>query len=305
MEGKIILLLLFLLCIYPFDAQALNNNSISNAVENVIHFDARNAIVLTHASLIDRNSNRTLPFQSLGIYEEDHTISGTFLGPSTLAGTIVRATISRFDILKFMSLLDNNGIKPKGNGSPIRLNASGDASFSHAGLPEGVYMISIADEFNSTLLSASPLLVSKGEMSIEAPGNLSAGDPISMKVKTAGGEENKIYVAILISKKDYDGAKLEISTNNTTEGLLTFMALGNESRQIQGLPSMSIPFFMSMLPILPLNSAIAMQESKETEAKLILLTDKTWPKGCYILTCSVYAPGKGILGIRQEAIEVM
>jgi methanogen extracellular protein (TIGR04279 family) len=303
--GQRIILVLLLLFLLASNTSAVDGSSISRAGEkSAIYFDEQNAIGIPQASLIDRNSNRAFPFHTLAMYEENQTISGAFQGPSTLAGTEVRVTIASFNISKFMSFLNNNGTRQEGNGSLIRLNASGDASFSLAGLPDGVYIISMTDEHNSTLLSASPLLVTIGELSIDAPRNLPAGDPISMTIKTPGGKEDKIYAAIMISKQDYDSAKLEISTNNTSQGLLTSIFLGNESRQIQGLPAVSSQFLMGMLPILPQNSAIAMQESNESEAKLVLITDNTWQKGSYILTSAVYAPGKGILGLKQTAVEV-
>ena len=304
--GQRIILVLLLLFLQASNTSAVDGSSISRAGEkSAIYFDEQNAIGIPQASLIDRNSNRAFPFHTLAMYEDNQTISGTFQGPSTLAGTEVRVTIASFNISKFMSFLNNNNsTRQDVNGSLILLNASGDASFSLAGLPDGAYIISMIDEHNSTLLSASPLLVTIGELSIDAPGNLPAGDPISMTIKSPGGEVDKIYAAIMISKQDYDSAKLEISTNNTSQGLLTSIFLGNESRQIQGLPSISSQFLMGMLPILPQNSAIAMQESNESEAKLVLITDNTWQKGSYILTSAVYAPGKGILGLKQTAVEV-
>ena len=212
--------------------------------------------------------------------------------------------IDSFNVTKFLSSLSNSS-KLEANGSLVSLNATGSASFSIPGVPDGIYIISMTDYRNSTLLAASPLIVTKGDLSIDAPENLTAGDPMTLTVKTQSSEVNKTYAAVMISKKDYNSGRLDISTNNTSKSLITTMSLGNESKQIQGLPTLSMPFLMNMLYILPQNSALAVQQSKEPEAKLILLTDNTWEKGTYILILAVYAPGEGLLGVKQEAIELV
>lgn len=303
MDLKVILLIL--LCIYPFNTLALDDSPISSADGgSMISFKGGNAINIPPATLIEGSSNRTFPFSSFALYQENQTISGTFLGPSTLKYSEVRLSIDSFNVTKFLSSLSNSS-KLEANGSLVSLNATGSASFSIPGVPDGIYIISMTDYRNSTLLAASPLIVTKGDLSIDAPENLTAGDPMTLTVKTQSSEVNKTYAAVMISKKDYNSGRLDISTNNTSKSLITTMSLGNESKQIQGLPTLSMPFLMNMLYILPQNSAIAVQQSKEPEAKLILLTDNTWEKGTYILILAVYAPGEGLLGVKQEAIELV
>jgi hypothetical protein len=50
---------------------------------------------------------------------------------------------------------------------------------------------------------------------------------------------------------------------------------------------------------------VGLQESTQPGVDLILLTDKSWEKGEYILTGGIYSPGKGLLGIKQSVVEVI
>jgi methanogen extracellular protein (TIGR04279 family) len=62
---------------------------------------------------------------------------------------------------------------------------------------------------------------------------------------------------------------------------------------------------MKVLYLLPMNSAVGMQESNESGTEILLITDREWEKGSYILTCGVYSPGIGLLGLKQMSVEVI
>jgi methanogen extracellular protein (TIGR04279 family) len=62
---------------------------------------------------------------------------------------------------------------------------------------------------------------------------------------------------------------------------------------------------MNILTMLPQNSGIAMQESAEQSVELYILTDSTWAKGEYILTCAVYSQNDGLVGLEQGIVEVV
>jgi hypothetical protein len=62
---------------------------------------------------------------------------------------------------------------------------------------------------------------------------------------------------------------------------------------------------MDMLPLLPQDSAIGLQESVQPGVDLVLMTDRPWEKGEHILTCAAYSPAKGLLGIKQSKIEII
>ena len=81
--------------------------------------------------------------------------------------------------------------------------------------------------------------------------------------------------------------------------------IGSKSLEINGEPSLSTDLLMKVMYLLPQNSAVGMQESKNPVADLALITDTEWPKGIYILTSAIYSPGSGLSGLKQEAVEVI
>ncbi len=109
----------------------------------------------------------------------------------------------------------------------------------------------------------------------------------------------------MISSQDYATAGLSLTANGTEEGLISTITLCNSSMQVQGMPGISTDLLMKILYMLPQNSAVAMQESAEQNVELYLFTDPAWEKGEYILTCAVYSPKKGLMGMRQGTIEVV
>jgi methanogen extracellular protein (TIGR04279 family) len=169
------------------------------------------------------------------------------------------------------------------------------------------------DENNSVILSALPLLISKAELTPQMPDNIKAGDFMQLRVNISAlnnesisqsNNNSRIFAAIMISRKDYENASLKLDTNGTMESRKSTLILGDKSMQIQ-LSNISSEQLMPLLYLLPENSAIGIQESKESWADILLITDENWDKGSYILTYAVYSPGKGLLGLNQETVEVV
>jgi len=152
-----------------------------------------------------------------------------------------------------------------------------------------------------------PLLITEGQTVLKMPSIVKAEEPfIQVKMNTtAPGNQSKFFAAIMISRKDYENASLGIAKNETTNNLDLTLSLGSKSLEIQGPPKISSELLMNLLPLLPANSAVGLQESTQPGVDLILLTDKPWEKGEYILTGGIYSPGKGLLGIKQSVVEVI
>ena len=152
-----------------------------------------------------------------------------------------------------------------------------------------------------------PLLITEGQTVLQMPSIVKEEEPfIQVKMNTtAPGNQSKFFAAIMISRKDYENASLSIAKNETTNNLDLNLSLGSKSLQIQGPPKISSQLLMNLLPLLPANSAVGLQESTQPGVELILLTDKSWEKGEYILTGGIYSPGKGLLGIKQSVVEVI
>ncbi len=306
------ILLISLLCLC-FAVQAQENASVpsdSDLTEGSwIGLEGNNTIQMPSTSFVSPEANWTYPFKFFPIYAENQTISGSFLGPADLAGREARVFISNFSILDLLSAfkIQDRGMTVAGMGEPISLNGTGDARFALDGGPDGLYIISVEDSLNSTVLATTPALVAKGEIAMDFSPEVAAGDMLQLTIETPSerGNESKTYGAIMISSQDYATARLGLAVNDTEESLVTTIALGNSSMQVQGLPSISMDLLMKILYMLPQNSAIAMQESAEQNVDLYLFTDPSWAKGKYILTSAVYSPKKGLIGLRQGTIEVV
>ncbi len=260
---------------------------------------------------ISQGLNWSRSFDYLPVYAENQPIKGTFWGPSDRAGSEVRVAISRFNTSDLLSAFRGIESETEEKGSRAILNSTGEARFSFNGLfSSGMYTVFIFDENTSTVLSRMPLLVTKGNLTLQMPANIKAGDFARFRVNMTLADnesinQSKIFAAILISRKDYENARLILASKGTEESLNSTLSIGNKSMQMRGLPSLSSELLMQMLYLLPQDSTAGMQESKDSGADILLITDPEWEKGSYILTCGVYASGKGLWGLRQEAVEVI
>jgi len=262
--------------------------------------------------------NWSYPFDYIPVMMENQSIKGIFWGKSEQAGSSIRVSVSRFDIASFLSAFQLVEARntTDAEGSRARQNLTGDANFSLGGLPRGMYTIFVLDLNSSSVLSATPLLVTGANLTLSPVGNLTAGDFIKLKVnlslpdKRMGGASavpanaSKIFAAIMMSEKDYENSSLTLATNGTREGLNSTLRLRDKSMQIKGLPVLSSDLLMQILFLLPSNSAAGMQESRQSGTEILLITDPEWEKGEYILTLAAYAPGIGLLAVKQETIEV-
>jgi methanogen extracellular protein (TIGR04279 family) len=119
------------------------------------------------------------------------------------------------------------------------------------------------------------------------------------------GNQSKFFAAILVSRNNYENASIGIAENKSINSFDITLSLGSKSLQINGSPKISSELLMGLLPLLPANSAIGLQESTQQGVDLILLPDQSWEKGEYILTGGIYSPGKGLLGIKQREVLII
>ncbi|MFB3764160.1 MAG: TIGR04279 domain-containing protein [Methanotrichaceae archaeon] len=264
-----------------------------------------NLIKAPEVSLITPGFYWTYPYINYPIYSEGQRISGYILGTNQQAGTNVRLCASDFNLSKFL----NGSAEKIANGNcdtqPIKLNDTGDGIFALEGQKSGTYMLLGKDELNSTILSMMPLIITAQDISVNSSAKMVAGGILKAAIKMRGFDNlTKYYGAILVSSKDYESIKLDIVSNGSQKNLSSIIAFGNRSMTIQGLPSISMDLLMKLSTILPQNAAIAMEKSSKPGVEFSLVSDPGWEHGSYILTCIVYSPGKGILGIRQIPVEV-
>ncbi len=305
MRGKIVLLLLL---IVPISVTASNNSSLAFFGESSgmgpISLEGNDLLLMPKMigmELIDR----------LPVYSLNQSIIGAFLSPAQAGASNISVCISPFNLSFY--LRGNGGTrgfsgKECTKTSPIsNANGSNGTSFLLSSSSSGMYSLNFIDENNSSVLIAMPLLITEGQTVLQMPSIVKEDEPfIQVKMNTtAPGNQSKFFAAIMISRKDYENASLSITKNETTNSLDLTLSLGSKSLQIQGPPKISSELLMNLLPLLPANSAVGLQESTQPGVDLILLTDKSWKRGEYILTGGIYSPGKGLLGLKQSVVEVI
>jgi methanogen extracellular protein (TIGR04279 family) len=264
-----------------------------------LNLDGANQI---ETPFMNSSMNKTYLEDHLLVYAENQSLNGTFSGPISMAGSDIKVCISGFDIAKFLSPYSAGaGMMNNCSGPSAKLNSTGVARFIVPGVPSGMYTLFVIDKNSSAALMAMPLLITQRNLTIQTPEKIMAGDVLKIKMNTTdAGNQTRIFAAVMISIKDYENASINLmnGTKNIT------LSLGSKSIEIKEMPSLSSDLLMEMMYLLPQNSAVGMQESQNQEAELSLITDAQWPKGFYILTCVKYSPGRGLIGLKQEAIEV-
>lgn len=302
---RALLTLLLLIIASAFHAEAIEPVYAGQPLDGIV-LEGTNLIKAPETNFVRPGANWTYPYSYYPIYAEGQPISGTYFGPDRLAGSKVGIYVSSFSVSEFL----NSSFTPaniRSEESYVSLNSTGDAHFTITGISSGTYTLTlcVVDGLNSTVLSALPLIVTAQDASIDSQTKVIAGGALKVTVKMPQQprEFKRYYGAVMVSRKDYEGIRLDI-ISNAGKSLSSTIALGNRSTQIQGLPSLSTNLLMKMFSMLPQNSAVAMQESTKPEAEFYLITDPEWERGNYILTCVIYSSGKGILGLCQKAVEV-
>jgi methanogen extracellular protein (TIGR04279 family) len=263
-----------------------------------LNIDGANQIELPFLST---SMNKTFTEDHILVYAENQSINCTFFGPIARAGSDVKVCISSSDIAKFLS----PSLLKEGNNSSgpfAKLNSTGAASFTVPGVSGGMYTLLVIDKNSSVALMAMPLLITPGNLTIQTPKKIIAGEVLKIKMNTtAAGNQTMIFAAVMISIQDYENASINLQ--NGTKNIT--LSLRSKSLEIVGKPSLSSDLLMEVMYLLPQNSAVGMQESQNQDAELSLITDAQWPKEFYILICVTYSPGRGLMGLNQEVIEVV
>jgi hypothetical protein len=316
MCGKLVLLLMLML-MFPISSIAMDNSTRSdfNATEGGgrINLDGSNALMVPDISLFGA-ADKTYLFDRLPVYSANQSINGTFSpspednGSHIDAKSKIKVCVSTFNISEYA-----NGLPESRHfagrdciETPIESNNSSAASFRIPKKPAGMYMLSVVEENKSTIISKQPFLVTEGEVALEMNYTVASLEPfIRIKMNSTVFEnQSKFFAAFMIPSKDYENASLNISNNKTTGVLDLNLSLGSKSMQMHGSPRISSELLMNMLPLLPPNSAVGLQESTQPGVNLILMTDLPWRTGYYVLTCGIYSPEKGLIGIKQTNVEV-
>lgn len=320
MVRKIILLLLLIL---PVNVTALGNFSSEffgdSSGTDLIGLEGNDTLLMPKMNFPEGAGVIKL-FDRIPIYSINQSIAGAFLFPPQADASNLSVCISSFDLSFYLSDYRGAGFGGKecaknilalgGSNYTIKandLNCTYCRSFLLSSTSSGLHSLNFFDEKNSSLLISMPLLITEGQTVLQVPSIVVAEEPFIQVVMntTVPGNQSKFFAAILVSRNNYENASLGVAKNKTTNNLDITLSLGSKSLQIEGPPKISSELLMDLLPLLPANSAIGLQESTQPGVDLILLPDKSWEKGEYILTGGIYSPGKGLLGIKQSEVLIV
>ena len=313
---------LLLLLVYLTIATALDNClavDFSDARRcQGIDFEASDMMTLPKMSLAD-GAKEAAPFSSLPILSSNQSITPTLLlGQNCSASDVsnISVCLSSFNITSFLAGLPVAANVSRENCAKVLLDNNNDfnnsssyhiSGFQILNAESGMYTAYVIDENRSEVLNAAPLLIIEGKIILQTPDKVMSEEPfIQVKMNTTAQEnQSKFFAAIMISRRDYENISLSLSKNESSEYSDLILSMGDKSLLLPFPPKISSELLMDMLPLLPQNSAVGLQESPQPGVDLILMTDKPWEKGEYILTSAVYSSAKGLLGIKQNKIEVI
>ena len=239
-------------------------------------------------------------------------MSGTFFGTSRMTGSTIGVIVLKLNTSSFQVALRElyklealDGVEPAGFTS-ISLNGTGIGHFSIHGLASGLYALLVVDLKKLSVMYALPILITDDEMSVESPDIVAKGETLKVKIKVLQGQRNisRKYGTAIVSWETYRATRINAGSNGSKERMTSMISIGNESLKIVGEPNMSQEMVDQILPILPVDSALALAESNETESEMYLIHEGDWKPGRYVLTCCVYS-NNGLGGIRQKIIEMI
>jgi hypothetical protein len=264
-----------------------------------INLEGTHAIRMPHLSI---GTNWTYPYAKIPVLRENQSIQGSI--PSYENGSAVKICISHFVVSEILS--PDQVIMNPGNctGQSLTLNFTKDANFTLAEMASGLYTLSTFD-MNGTQLATLQLLVTRENLSLQLPESILAGEPLVVNANISSPNQSKIFAAVMISAEDYDNMSLSLTSNEKGSGYNSTLTLGDKEQNLSGLTGISTDMALKLMYLLPSNSAVAMQESLQSEVELFLLTDAAWQKGDYILSCAVYSTKEGLLDLKQQNIKVM
>jgi hypothetical protein len=303
MRGEKILLLLL---IFPISVTALSNSSLTFSSNSLgggaIGLEGNDTLLMPKMS-IPEGAVEIGPLDLLTVFSLNQSIIGSFLITPRAGASNLSVCVSPLNLSSYLS----GDQDTRGSSGKECAKTNNGTSFKLSIARGGLYSLNFVDENKTNALRSMPLLITEGQTVLQMPGIVTSEEPfIQVRMNTtAPGNQSKFFAAIMISRKDYENASLRIAKNKTTNSLDITLSLASKSLQMKGPLRISSELLMNLLPLLPANSAVGLQESTLQGVDLILLPDKSWEKGKYILTGGIYSPGKGLLGIKQGEVEII
>lgn len=312
---RLAVLIFIILSVSVALAQNYNNYTLptyTGKIGSWLTFEGGHDVLMPHTVLNMPEGNWTYPYDYYSVYTRNQNMSGTFSGTSRLAGSTIGVVVQRLNTSSFQEALrelykmealdrsETTGV------TSISLNGTGIGHFSIHGLASGLYAFLVVDLKKLSVMSALPVLITDDEISVESPDIAAKGETLKVKIKVLQGQRNisRKYGTAIVSMETYRATSINISGNGSKEMMTSMINIKNESLKIVGEPKISQEMVDQILPILPVDSALALAESNETESEMYLIHEGDWKPGRYVLTCGVYSKN-GLGGIRQKIIEMI
>ena len=246
-------------------------------------------------------ANWSYAYEGIPVIGENQSLNGSI--SSGLKSPGVNLCIKPFSATEILKASEVENLSC--TGTSLELNLTEQANFSIPGMAEGLYTLSLSDTNSGQEISALQLLVAQEDLALQLPSSIKAGDPLKVEANISGINQSKIFGVVMISGQDYDNMSLNLTSRESGSGYNSTLKIGEREGQLPSLTNLSYDLAMDLLYLLPQNSAVAIQESLQSEVELFLITDTAWPKGEYILTCAVFSSKEGLLGLKQETVKVM
>lgn len=308
---RAVILVLVILCLSSARAQPYNYTLPASPGARLV-LEGASEVLMPRISLNATGGNWTYPYDYYPVYTKNQTVSGTFYGNNSIAGSAITVNVLELNTQSFQEALrelyklEVLGKAKTAGFTTLSLNRTGEGHFSIPGLSSGLYALLVADKNNLSVLSAIPMLVTDDKISVESPDKAGVGDPLRVKIRVLYGQANlsRKFGAAIVSWETYRESRIDMNSDVSRAGMTSTIGVGNESLKIIGEPKISQSLVDQILPIFPEDSALAMSESNKTEAEMYLMHDGEWKPGRYVLTCGVYSDN-GLGGIKQKIIEMV
>lgn len=266
---------------------------------------------------------------NLPVLVQNQSVLAEFLGSDEMANQTLEICTSGFNLSMAMDpslVLNKNAHLSKA--CLIDLNSTGSSAFELPGLPAGAYQIYALDLNHTRVLSSSFALVVARGLSTYTPSEISPGDILMVQVQMPdGGRETNAtdinnvtadkasnttgatnsgelcyYGAMLVSEEDCLNTSIAFKNDANGSPVSLIITRANTTAELPTRFNKSS--LNSMFPIMPSNSAMAVQESQDGKSELNLITDESLTPGRYVLFSAAYSARGMLMGINQTSLIV-
>jgi len=274
----------------------------------------------------DEEYTVSYPYTTHPVYLPDENVTMSFLGEPGLTGAVdiylfkpssgsvkglLDALLAGGNIDSLSDLFHEN-MDGHYETFPAFLDGNGDLDHDFGPRDAGQYCIVLLQDNGDgslTVLSATAFVVVEHELDIEAPESILKGNNLDINLKLAGVDDDGdcSYGAVLIRDQAYK-ANIEINSDGTRAGTCVIV---NGIDVIDEFDINSSNYRSKLSKSELQNELQTMIGNKKGAISLgvegkntLSLTAFDLPVGDYVLLAAVYQPGKGLVALGQEELEI-